>query len=82
MWANSRFVENDGISEQSAIFFSGGVNWLLERDTLIGVPAKTIKRYSLNIPEEQIRTLFLVMVLAIPAACAFVGVLVWWRRRA
>ena len=79
---NSHFVENDGISEQSANFYVGGVNWLLERDALIGIAPKTIKRFSLSIPDDEIRTLFGVMVLGIPGLCALIGVVVWWRRRA
>ena len=79
---NSHFFENEGISEQSANFFVGGVNWLLERDALIGVAPKTIKRFTLGIPEEQIRTLLGLMVFAIPGLCGLAGVLVWWRRRA
>ena len=79
---NSHFVENDAISEQSANFYVGGVNWLLERDALIGIAPKTIHRFSLGIPEDEIRSLFGVMVLGIPGLCALLGVVVWWRRRA
>ena len=78
---NSHFIDNDGISEQSANFFVGSLNWLLERDALIGVAPKLIKTFSLNIPEQEIGTLFWVMVLAIPGVSAFIGVLVWWVRR-
>ena len=79
---NAHFVENDGISEQSASFYVGGLNWLLERDALIGIAPKTIHRFSLSIPDDEIRTLFGVMVLAIPGLCALLGIAVWWRRRA
>ncbi len=79
---NSHLVESNGINEQSANFFVGSLNWLLERDTLIGVAPKLIKSFTLNLPEDQVRTLFWTMVLAIPGACAFLGLIVWWRRRA
>ncbi len=79
---NSHLVETGGIGEQSATFFVGSLNWLLERDALIGVAPKLVKTFSLNLPEDQIRTLFGVMVLAIPGSCAFLGLIVWWRRRA
>lgn len=79
---NSHFIDSDGISEQSANLFVGSLNWLLERDTLIGVAPKLIKTFTLNISEQQIGTLFWVTVLAIPGACAFLGLVVWWRRRA
>lgn len=78
---NSHFIAQDGIDERSANFFVGSLNWLLERDNLIGIAPKLIKTFTLNLPEDQIRTLFWVLVLAIPGLCAFVGFIVWWRRR-
>ena len=79
---NSHFVESEGISEQSANFFVGSLNWLLERETLIGVAPKMIKTFTLNISEQNIGTIFWVVILAIPGVCAFIGLIVWWQRRA
>lgn len=79
---NSHLVETGGINEQSANFFIGCLNWLLERDTLIGVAPKPVKTFSLNLSQEQMQTLFWSMVLAVPGFFALCGVIVWWRRRA
>ena len=79
---NSHFIAQDGIDERSANFFIGSLNWLLERDNLIGIAPKLIKTFTLNLPDDQIRTLFWVLGLAIPGLCAFLGFIVWWRRRA
>ena len=79
---NAHFVEREGITEQSAAFFVGGLNWLLERETLIGVQPKQIKTFRLSLSPDQLQQFFLVLVLGIPGVCALLGVIVWWRRRA
>ncbi len=78
---NSKFVENDAMSEPAANFFLGGLNWLLEREALIGIAPKQVKNFSLNVPEEQMRTILGTMVFGFPACAAVLGVLVWWMRR-
>ena len=78
---NDNFIQSSGMSPQSADFFVSGLNWLLERDNLIGIAPKLIKTFTLGLSEEKMRMLFWLMILAIPGVCAFLGVLVWWRRR-
>ena len=78
---NSKFVENDAMSEPSANFYLGGLNWLLEREALIGIAPKQVKNFSLNVPEEQMRTILATMVFGFPACAAVLGVFVWWMRR-
>ena len=79
---NSIFVGNKSFTEESASFFLSSVNWLLEREALIGIPPKQIKTTSLSLTEPQIQTVFWACVLALPGFCLLLGVLVWWRRRA
>ncbi len=80
--SNSTFVANKSLTEASANFFLNGVNWLLEREALIGIPPKQIKTFSLSLTDPQIGRVFWLSVLAIPGACLLLGILVWWRRRA
>ena len=79
---NSHCVEAEGITEQSAAFFVGGLNWLLERETLIGVQPKQIKTFRLSLSPDQLQEFLVILVLVIPGCCALLGVAVWWRRRA
>ena len=79
---NAIFVENKSLTEESASFFLSSVNWLLEREALIGIPPKQIKTSSLSLTDAQIGTVFWMSVLAVPGFCLLLGVLVWWRRRA
>ena len=80
--SNSTFIEANSLTEANATFFISCLNWLLEREQLIGIPPKQVKTFSLNLPEAQVETLFWMAVLAIPAFFGAIGVLVWWRRRA
>ncbi len=79
--SNSVFVENKSLTEASASFFLNSVNWLLEREALIGIPPKQIKTSSLSLTDQQIGTVFWMSVLAVPGFCLLLGILVWWRRR-
>lgn len=78
---NSRFVEPESMDEQMYALFLNGINWLSEREALIGIPAKPMKATVLSIPEDKVDLLFKIWIFAIPAACAFLGFVVWWWRR-
>ncbi len=80
--SNALFVENKSLTEASANFFLNSVNWLLEREALVGIPPKLVKTSSLNLTEPQLGTIFWMSVLAVPGFCLGLGLLVWWRRRA
>ena len=78
---NAKFLESDSMSEASANFFLSDLNWLLEREALIGIAPKQVQNFTLNIPEEQMRTILGTMVFGLPICMAAIGVLVWWVRR-
>ncbi len=78
---NSRFIENEGLDQGSADFLLGSLNWLLDREKLIGIPPKEIKTFSANFTPAQSWNIFLVTTLLIPAFFALLGFGVWWWRR-
>ena len=69
------------MNEATANFFLSDLNWLLEREALIGIAPKQVKNFSLNVPEEQMRTILGTMVFGFPACAAVLGMFVWWMRR-
>jgi hypothetical protein len=77
----AKFIENDTLDERTANFFLSSLNWLLERNQLIGIAPKQVKTFTLNLPDAQVQQIFWMTILAIPGAVAFIGLLVWWRRR-
>ena len=78
---NAKFVENDAMSQEADAFFIGSLNWLLEREALIGIPPRQVKNFSLNLPDDQMRLILGTMVFALPTCAAVIGILVWWMRR-
>ncbi len=78
----ARFTERGMMDERSGDFFLSSLNWLLERESLIAIAPKHVQTFTLNLPDSQTQLFFELTVLVIPAFCAFLGLLVWWRRRA
>ena len=80
--ANVRFIEDGSTTQEMADFFRNALNWLLDRDRLIGIPPKEVKSFTLNVPDNQVSLLFLLTIVVIPAAAALAGACVWFVRRA
>ena len=70
---NARFLESDAMSEANANFFLSSLNWLLSREQLIGIAPRQVKMFTLNLEDDQVRTIFWTTSLGIPLLCALVG---------
>ena len=78
---NSLCVANGIQRSPNLTFFLNSVNWLLERQKLIGIPPKPSRSYKLEMTPQQFRVVIWGSVVGLPLVTAFLGVLVWWRRR-
>lgn len=78
---NAEFLKDDALTEAGLDFALGGLNWLLNREELIGVAPKERKTFTLNLSEKQIANIALTVMGAIPALVAILGVAQWWQRR-
>lgn len=74
--SNSRIV-NTGNEN----FFLGAVNWAVDRDTQLNVPARPIERYQLSLNQKELLRLRYSMLLILPGAAALLGLIVYWTRR-
>jgi len=63
-------------------FLSSSMNWLLDRTWSTGAVPKTITNFSIHLTEDQIGKLALITLAIIPGLAAFLGFVVWIRRRA
>lgn len=79
---DSDFAANGVMTGANEDFFLGALNWLLERGELLAIAAKPVEEGRLYMTQRQLRGLFWLVVGAIPAMPAALGMLVWWRRRA
>jgi ABC-type uncharacterized transport system involved in gliding motility auxiliary subunit len=60
----------------------GGVNWLIERQQLIGIGPKTFQSLRLSLTGRQPLLIFFTSLFALPLTFCLLGVGVWWARRA
>lgn len=63
-------------------FISSSLNWMLNRERLIGPTPKRKNTFRIQLTEEQRRQIFWVTCLLMPAGVLGVGLLVWSHRRA
>lgn len=63
-------------------FISNSLNWMTNRDRLIGIPPKRKQTFRLELTSEQRTKVFWVTALAFPGSLLALGFLVWSYRRA
>ncbi len=78
---NNAFIANQALTTADLDFILSGMNWLLDRDSLIGIAPKAVHNFSLNLSGSQMNSLAMVTMGAIPGAAALLGLIVWLRRR-
>ncbi len=57
------------------------INWLVDRDTQLQLPPRPVPQFQLSLTTAQLGRLRLTLLLALPAATALLGLLVYWNRR-
>jgi hypothetical protein len=61
--------------------FLGAVNWSVDRDSQLNIPARPIERFQLSLSAGSLLNLRYTLLLALPAVAAILGLLVYWSRR-
>ena len=82
MFGDSDFVANGAMTGGNEDFFMSALNWLLEREELMGIASKPVEQNRLVLSRTELRMLFWVVVVILPGFIAMYGSLVWLRRRA
>lgn len=73
---NSRLAAGGNLSLALA-----SINWLVDRDTQLQIPARPIETFQLTLASDQLGRLRLALVFGLPAVAAGLGLLVYWARR-
>ena len=61
--------------------FLATVNWSVDRDTQVNIPARPIQRFQLTLSQEELVHLRLGLFLVVPGVAALLGIIVYWTRR-
>jgi ABC-type uncharacterized transport system involved in gliding motility auxiliary subunit len=78
---NADFLGNQALTEANIDFVVAGLNWLLNREDLIGIPPKAEQQFTLNLTDQQMGRMELLVMVLMPVAVAMVGGFVWAQRR-
>ncbi len=82
--SNSTFVQDNAITQgqQALDFTSASVNWLLNREQLIGIAPKIPKTLTFTLDQKALGNMRLLVLILMPLVPALIGLAVWWQRRA
>ena len=82
--ANATFPQDSALTQdqQGLDFVSASVNWLMNREQLIGIAPKVPTPLTFNLEENTLRNLRWLLFVAIPLIPAIIGLAAWWQRRA
>ena len=80
---NADFVRNESLSESppDVDFVLMSVNWLADREQLVGIAPKATRTFTLNLSDRQMNEIVLLTVAGIPMLIALLGLGVWSIRR-
>ncbi|QYM80047.1 GldG family protein [Horticoccus luteus] len=74
--SNTRIVNAGNLN-----IFLGAVNWAVDRDTQLNVPARPIERFQLSLSQQDLVRLRYCILLVLPGIAALLGLAVYWSRR-
>lgn len=82
VFGSGDFVANYriGTGGNEAIFLNA-INWAIERDRQLNVPARPIERFQLSVSAADLNRLNYTLWFALPGAAALLGIIVYWARR-
>ncbi len=80
---NAAFLTDQGlqVADIGIEFATNSLNWLLNRDKVVGIPPKAKEPMRLTIDDKKSTHLWSYIFLILPAGAAAVGATVWGRRR-
>lgn len=81
VFGSGDFVANQRLGGGNEEVFLSSVNWAVERDRQLNVPARPIERYQLSISAAELNRLNYTLWFVVPGIAALLGIIVYWTRR-
>jgi len=73
---------NARIDQGNFAIFLNAVNWAVDRDRQLSIPARPVERFQLSLSAADFTKLRYTLLLALPGGAMLLGLLVYWTRRA
>ena len=82
--SNATFMQDNALTQgqQALDFMSASINWLLNREQLIGIAPKIPKTLTFTLDQKALGNLRWLVLILMPLVPALLGFGVWWHRRA
>ena len=80
--SNSTLLDKQTMLAVSRDFAAAGLNWLMNRESFIGIPAKSKHSYRIQLTRRQHELIFWVTSITLPGIVLGFGFLIWASRRA
>jgi ABC-type uncharacterized transport system involved in gliding motility auxiliary subunit len=83
VFGDSDFATNQLLQANvgNSVLLANALNWLVEREALLGIPPRKTEQVRLNLTEGQVYTVWGLAVLGLPGLALVAGLWVWARRR-
>ena len=83
VFGDSDFAANQLLQANvgNTVLLTNALNWLVEREALLGIPPKKTEQVHLNLTSAQLRGVVLLAVLGLPILAAATGIWIALRRR-
>jgi ABC-type uncharacterized transport system involved in gliding motility auxiliary subunit len=79
---NSAFLTNAQLANAGNLNLGlNAVNWLARQEQALGIAPRSPEQVQLFLSAVQMRNIFLISLVGLPALAIALGVFVWWRRR-
>ena len=80
--SNSTLLDKQTMLAVSRDFAAAGLNWLMNRESFIGIPAKSKHSYRIQLSRRQHELIFWVTSITLPGIVLGFGFMIWASRRA
>ena len=74
-------ISNARIEQGNLAIFLNAVNWTVDRDRQLSIPARPVERFQLTLSAADFSRLRYALLLILPGSAMLLGLLVYWTRR-
>jgi ABC-type uncharacterized transport system involved in gliding motility auxiliary subunit len=83
VFGDSDFADNQLLQANvgNSVMLSGILDWLIQRDSALGIPPKKTEQVHLSLTKSELRSVYLISLLLLPGLGVLLGVWIWYQRR-